>query len=165
MSGTELLEVVSDEYPDIVKMILTAYSDLDVIMQAVNKCGIFQYVLKPWDRRDLKMVIDNAAANYQLKAENKSLISNLKNSNLQLEEKVKLRTLELNEKNEKLTELNAFKDKLFSIISHDLKTPLLSLEVFLDMLTQFHQNLVAGENQNLQCQNPCLSQGASNPAR
>ena len=141
MSGIELLEVVTSQYPDITKMILTAYSDVDVVMQAVNKCGISQYILKPWDRRDLKMTIENAWTRHFLKSENAQLVEALKQANYDLEEKVKKRTGELNKKNERLMEINAFKDRLFSIISHDVRTPLLSLEVYLDMITNFQRAL------------------------
>ena len=42
MTGVELLERVVDLYPDIIKIILTGFTDVEDIMQALNKCGIYR---------------------------------------------------------------------------------------------------------------------------
>lgn len=132
MTGVEVLEQVVKEFPSTMRMILTAYSDIEVIMKAINECGIYQYLLKPWDAREVKIVIDNALENHRLTEHNKTLVQNLKEANESLEQKVKERT-------EELTRINAIKDKLFSIISHDLRTPMASFKVFLDVLMSFRQ--------------------------
>ena len=141
MTGIEFLEQAVMLHPDIVRMIITAYSDIEIIMRAINKCGIYQYVLKPWDSRELKIVIDNALKSFELTRSNKMLMESLKQANVELEEKVKLRTLELNEKNHELEEINQVKDKLFSIISHDLKTPISSLSVLLEVFMNLKDNV------------------------
>jgi len=136
MTGVEFLEIVARTHPETMRMILTAYSDIDFIMRAVNKCGIYRYILKPWDTRELKIIIDKALQNYQLAQDKKHLLENLAKANRELEDKVKARTEELRIKNEELTRINAIKDKLFTIISHDLKQPLVSLSVFFEILKQ-----------------------------
>lgn len=135
MTGVEVLEQVVREFPDTMRMILTAYSDIEVIMKAINECGIYQYLLKPWDAREVKIVIDNALENHRLTESNKQLLADLKSANEDLEEKVRVRT-------EELTRINSVKDKLFSIISHDLRTPMASLKVFLDVLMNFNQGQI-----------------------
>ncbi len=141
MSGVEFLENVVQTHPDTVRMILTAYSDIDFIMRAINTCGIYQYILKPWDSRELKIIIDNALESYHLKRNNAQLIADLKKANDGLEEKVKERTSELDEKNEMLKKTNEIKDKLFTIISHDLRVPMASLNVLMEVLVQTKNNI------------------------
>ena len=50
MTGVELLEEVVKIYPDIIKIILTGFTDVEDIMQALNKCGIYRYLMKPWEK-------------------------------------------------------------------------------------------------------------------
>ncbi|MDN5201726.1 hybrid sensor histidine kinase/response regulator [Fulvivirgaceae bacterium BMA10] len=141
MSGVEFLEKIVNTHPETVRMILTAYSDIDFIMRAINKCGIYQYILKPWDSRELKLIIDNALKSYQLKRNNEQLIDDLKKANESLEEKVRVRTKKLNQNNELLQKTNEIKDKLFTIISHDLKIPMASLNVLMEVLVQSKDNI------------------------
>ena len=145
MTGVEFLEIVVEKYPNTVRMIITAYSDIDFIIRAINKCGIYHYILKPWDSRDLKITIDNALSRYKLSLENKGLVSKLQDANEQLEDKVRERTHQLKEKNHELNQLVEIKNKLFSIVSHDLRTPLLSLKVFLDVFVKMKDTLNASE--------------------
>ena len=108
MSGVDFFEIASKMYPDIIRIILTGYSDIEAIIKAINKGRIFKYVTKPWDKDELKLIIDNALWSYNIAAENKNLILSLKEANAKLEEanqtlenKVKDRTKEiLKQKNE-----------------------------------------------------------------
>lgn len=59
MNGTELLSKVVPNHPKILRMIMTGFSDLEVIIRAVNEFGIHQYITKPWDFEALKGVFDN----------------------------------------------------------------------------------------------------------
>lgn len=56
-SGTELLEIVKRRRPEIVRILTTAYSDIDSAIEAVNSGGVFRYVSKPWDLNALKEVL------------------------------------------------------------------------------------------------------------
>ena len=141
MSGVEFLENVVESHPDTIRMILTAFSDIDFIMRAINTCGIYQYILKPWDSRELKIIIDNALESYELKRNNERLIRDLRDANDRLEEKVKERTAALDEKNEILKKTNEIKDKLFTIISHDLRVPMASLKVLMEVLVHAQDNI------------------------
>ena len=77
MTGVQLLEVVVRESPDIVRMILTGYVDVDAIIRAINAGRIYQYVTKPWDEKELKVVIDRALESYDLKRRNRALLEEL----------------------------------------------------------------------------------------
>ncbi len=65
MTGAELLEEIRDELPDIGRVMLTAYSDLEAIIQAVHAGGLDRYVTKPWEADELKQVIEEALHGYE----------------------------------------------------------------------------------------------------
>ena len=48
MSGVEFLKVVRERWPDVVRMIISGYTDAEDIIQGVNEAAIYQYVTKPW---------------------------------------------------------------------------------------------------------------------
>jgi signal transduction histidine kinase len=54
MSGDELLARFKDISPDTIRIVVTAYSDLDPILRAVNEGLVVRYIVKPWDRRELE---------------------------------------------------------------------------------------------------------------
>ncbi len=55
--GTDLLSRVRQQRPGIVRILTTAYSDLDSAIEAVNSGAIYKYIVKPWDLRDLRGVL------------------------------------------------------------------------------------------------------------
>ena len=73
MTGVELFEQVKEQYPDIVRIILTGYSEVKAIIDAINKGQVYHYITKPWNVEELKVIIDNALELYTLKADNKAL--------------------------------------------------------------------------------------------
>ncbi|MDX2302496.1 MAG: response regulator [Microscillaceae bacterium] len=118
MSGIEFLKKIIAQYPDMIRIVLTAYSDVEDIIDAINEGGVYQYIRKPWDRNELKMVLDKALEAYQLRRENKKLIFNLQKANENLEEKVKLRTKTLELQNQKLSERHEMIDLLLRELNH-----------------------------------------------
>ncbi len=95
MSGIEFLEQIVPLYPDCMRMIMTGFSDLDAVIQAINKGNIYRYVSKPWNQEDLKITIDSALEVYNLKSQNKHLIDDLIKANQTLELKVMERTRQI----------------------------------------------------------------------
>ena len=95
MTGTEFLEQVKDSYPDCIRMVLTGFTDVEAIIQAINKGRVYRYITKPWDKNELKMNIDRAIESFSLKSQNSQLLIDLQNTNLNLERKVQERTQKL----------------------------------------------------------------------
>jgi len=73
MSGIEFLRIVKDQYPDIIRIILTGYTDIDTITEAINNGYIYKFLLKPWNDENLKLEIKNAIAQYEIVQDNKKL--------------------------------------------------------------------------------------------
>ncbi|MGB1241586.1 MAG: histidine kinase [Chitinophagales bacterium] len=75
MTGVELFEKILPEFPNAVRMVLTGYSDVQSIIDAINKGQVYYYITKPWKHDELKLIMDNALESYELKMQNKILAS------------------------------------------------------------------------------------------
>jgi response regulator RpfG family c-di-GMP phosphodiesterase len=65
MTGIELLKRSADQRPHMVRILLTGYTDLEALVEAVN-CGlVYMYVSKPWKNDDLKLRISRAVQHYE----------------------------------------------------------------------------------------------------
>ena len=85
MTGVEFLQSIKDEYPYPMRILLTGYTDIETVIDAVNKGNIYQYVKKPYDIDDLRMMIKNAYEVFRLRADNEKLTLDLLNANKKLE--------------------------------------------------------------------------------
>jgi len=109
MSGVDLLQSVRDRYPDVVRMMLTGYTEMNVAVDAINRGEIFRLITKPWNDEELKATIRQAFDHYHLKREIKRLNQvtreqnfKLQDMNRNLEAKVRERTKQLAEKHQEL---------------------------------------------------------------
>lgn len=73
MTGVELFEQVKELYPDVIRIILTGYSEVKAIIDSINMGQVYYYITKPWNVDGLKVIIDNALETYRLKKDNKEL--------------------------------------------------------------------------------------------
>ncbi len=73
MTGVELFEQIKDLYPDTIRMVLTGYSDMQAIIDAINKGNVYQYITKPWKADELKVIIQNALETHRLREKNREL--------------------------------------------------------------------------------------------
>jgi response regulator RpfG family c-di-GMP phosphodiesterase len=113
MVGSELLAKVREMSPDIMRIILTGFADMDAAVDAINNGQIYQFIFKPWNDEELRSVVLRALEHYDLQAENRRLLSELKKANAELEDlnsklsqKVKERTALIVQKNLELGKLN-----------------------------------------------------------
>ena len=84
MGGTEFLAKVKDEYPDIIRVILTGYTDIDSISESINKGHIYKFLLKPWNDQNLKLEIRQCIEQYKLAQINKKLQDKIIEQNKEL---------------------------------------------------------------------------------
>ena len=83
MSGTEFLGLTATQYPDTIRIILTGYTDVGDLVEAINSGKVFKYVTKPWDDDELKVVVRQAADTHGiLKARTQELQRTLRQESL-----------------------------------------------------------------------------------
>ena len=85
MTGVEFLESILDEFPDPIRILLTGYTDMNAVIDAINKGKIFHYLTKPWNEEELDLTINRAFDVYKHKMEEKELTDKLSLTNEQLE--------------------------------------------------------------------------------
>lgn len=77
MEGTELFKRISEQYPDIIKVLLTGYSNVDILVEAINECHLFQYILKPFEPEQLCMIVDNGIKKHELATAKSQILMDL----------------------------------------------------------------------------------------
>lgn len=80
-NGLEFIKNIVPQYPDIIYMVLTGHSDIEVVMDALNNGSIYRFMMKPWDMQEIRQSIDNAIENYNLRIHNKNLLVELQQKN------------------------------------------------------------------------------------
>ncbi len=126
MNGTEFLREVKATYPDIIRIILTGYTDVDSISEAINEGHIYKFFLKPWNDQNLKLEIRQAMEQYDLMQDNNRLHDQvfqqneaLKKVNENLEDIILERTQSLEVQNKAL--------QISHAILEDLPVPILGI--------------------------------------
>ena len=77
-TGVQFLTEVRSRWPDIVRIILSGYTDAEDIISGVNEAGIWQYLLKPWQPEQLLLTLQRAAEVWRLQQENQRLSLDLR---------------------------------------------------------------------------------------
>ncbi|MBD0346511.1 MAG: response regulator [Coleofasciculus sp. Co-bin14] len=66
MKGTEFLSKTVPQFPDTVRIILTGFTDVEDLVEAINAGQVYKYITKPWDPHELRAVVHRAAETYEL---------------------------------------------------------------------------------------------------
>jgi FixJ family two-component response regulator len=81
MSGVEFLSRVKELYPDTVRIVLSGYTELDSVTDAINRGAIYKFLTKPWDDDLLRANIDEAFKRFEMVHENEQLHHELATAN------------------------------------------------------------------------------------
>jgi len=128
MSGEELLENVASMYPDILRFMISGFSDFEAVVNAVNKGKIQAYFHKPIEPEEIKLAINKALELVYLKEQNRVILEELESKNLALK--------------------NADRNKTFflQILSKELNQPLNELRA---TVQSFKNKPISDDNKNL----------------
>jgi putative nucleotidyltransferase with HDIG domain len=109
MSGVDLLASIRERHPDMIRMMLTGYTEMNIAVEAINRGEIYRLITKPWNDDELKATLRQAFDHYDLKGEIKRLNQvtreqnfKLQDMNRNLEAKVRERTKQLASKHQDL---------------------------------------------------------------
>jgi C4-dicarboxylate-specific signal transduction histidine kinase len=109
MTGVKFLEKVREIDPYPIRIIMSAYTDVESIIQSINTGKVFYFITKPWNENDIKQILDGAIKIFQLDKKNRSLISQLREKqetltdlNETLESRIAKRTKELEDAQQQL---------------------------------------------------------------
>ncbi len=118
MTGIEVLEKIIERHPEMIRILITGFTDLESVIQAINKGQIYQYITKPWDPVELSNTVDRAVERFTVGKE------------------LAVRTKQLEVAYNELKTLDDAKSKFMILINHELKTPLTSIINFLSLLNE-----------------------------
>src|SRR5215470_13549159 len=113
MSGEELLRIVKERHPEVIRMVVTAYADVEPILRAINEGLVARYIVKPWIRTELVQVLRWAIEAWTFSRDSAAL-------HRRLLETERLATL----------------GSIAGMLVHDLKQPLMSLLVNVEHLRE-----------------------------
>ncbi len=145
MDGAKFLEQVCKRWPDVIRILLTGYADINSTIAAINRGEIYRYISKPWNDDDLMLIIRDALEGARLRSENARLQAltqaqneELKQLNASLEDKVRQRTSEIEQ-------INSF----LNLANEQLKRNfLVSIKVF-SSLMELRGSVVAGHSRRV----------------
>ena len=78
MSGTDLIRRTVEPYPNLIRIILTGYTDIDSLIEAINAGQVYRYLTKPWNKEELLSVVRQGLEVHQLAADNLRLQEELR---------------------------------------------------------------------------------------
>jgi two-component system probable response regulator PhcQ len=120
MSGVELLQRAMQIAPDAVRVLITAYTDMDVVIEAINTGNVYRYVSKPYNEDDLRYSIMQGIERYYLIRERDRLYAE------------KIDTLKRISRTNRLTAIGI----LAAGMAHEINNPLVAISTFLQMLPE-----------------------------
>ncbi|WP_439481887.1 hybrid sensor histidine kinase/response regulator [Cyclobacterium plantarum] len=102
ITGVEFFERLVKINPDPIRILLTGYSDISSVIDAINRGEVYRFIDKPWNLEQIKNAVINAAEIYYARKE-------------------------LKEKNERLEKLHSEMNQFVYSLSHELRGPLMSI--------------------------------------
>ncbi len=106
MTGIELLEIVAERFPDVRRYLLTAFTDTETVIEAVNKGHIHGYINKPMQPDEIRQSINGSLEVYHLRKKNKEMMVELENVN------------------KELLNMDGLKSDIINSITNEISTPL-----------------------------------------
>ncbi len=128
MSGVDYLCQVREKWPDVIRIIISGYTEAEDIISGLNKAGIYHYITKPWNPEKLVMVLRNAVNLFELQRQNELLAIELRLSGKAVKKKLDDKSIGLRKQynfddgiiRSKVSPMNAICSTMSQIAPYDL---------------------------------------------
>ena len=84
-TGIEFFESILASHPEPIRILITGYTDIDAVVEAINRGEVYKYLTKPWNEEDIKIFITKAYEVFSLRRKNEELSRKLLDANTKLE--------------------------------------------------------------------------------
>lgn len=118
MTGVEFFMEAKKLQPEAVRILLTGYTDLESVIEAINQGQIYRYITKPWDPEELHGIVAQAIDVFEMKGT------------------IARQNRELQKANQELMSLDKLKTDFMLLVNHELKTPLTGIFSFVQLLNE-----------------------------
>ena len=137
MNGSDFLNMISEKWPHITRIILTGYSESHIAKDALNRAGVFRFITKPWDDENVISTVSEAVKRSRIIRKNRDLLNEIEEQNRKIETATKIIDRELKLKEKRLTEskktLSSVQKQLGAI--NDLMAKISSGKTFRDLVS------------------------------
>jgi two-component system sensor histidine kinase/response regulator len=106
MSGAELLAHCAARQPDVIRVLLTGYTDIETLLEAINAGHVYYYLTKPWEPQELRLVVRRGLERYDVEADRRRLLGELERALARVRREAEQ------------------KGRLLTLATHELGTPL-----------------------------------------
>jgi len=115
MSGVELLRHIKERKPETIRILLTAYSDMETVIEAINSGNIYRYLTKPYEEEEVRAALKQGLEKFHLVKERNRLYAE------------KLETMKKMVRANRLTAIGTFAAGM----AHEIRNPLTSINTFI----------------------------------
>jgi|SRR5436190_11209375 len=84
-TGIEFFESIIEAHPEPIRILVTGYTDISAVVDAINRGQVYKYLTKPWNESDIRIFVNAAHEVFTLRRENAELSKKLTNANRKLE--------------------------------------------------------------------------------
>lgn len=85
MTGIEFFESIIETHPEPIRILITGYTDINAVIEAINRGQVYKYLTKPWNEDDIRIFVTTAYEVFNLRRRNAELSKKLLDANRKLE--------------------------------------------------------------------------------
>ena len=85
ITGIEFFESIVETHPEPIRILITGYTDVSAVVDAINRGQVYKYLTKPWNESDIRIFVTTAYEVFNLRRQNVELSKKLANANRKLE--------------------------------------------------------------------------------